>query len=450
MVAREKVVIVGGGFGGLNAAKQLKRGIGEVLIVDRTNHHLFQPLLYQVASAALSPPDVASPIREVLAKQENVVVIMGEVVKVEKDQRLIILKNGDRISYDYLILAPGARHSYFGHEEWEVYAPGLKTIHNALTIRERILMSFEMAERCDSYTEAEKYLNFVIIGAGPTGVEMAGAIAEIAYKTMIRNFRRINTKKTRIYLIEGAHQVLPPYPPKLGARARKDLEKMGVSVLTDTLVTKVTKDGVQVGERWIPAANIIWAAGNQASALLKTLDVERDKQGRAIVGPDCSIPGHPEVFVIGDAAHFVGKEGAPLPGIAPVAVQQGRYVGKLIRKRIPVEKRKPFRYLDKGTMATIGTNKAVAMVGKLQFSGYLAWLAWGFIHIAYLIGFRSRIAVMVNWIFQYLSGQRGARLIDHPLQEEAPLPSPEHRPHPHDIESTMHHEPSEKSEKVSH
>ncbi|MGE3954672.1 MAG: NAD(P)/FAD-dependent oxidoreductase [Parachlamydiales bacterium] len=422
MVKAAKVVIIGGGFGGLNAAKGLGKKVPEVVIVDKTNHHLFQPLLYQVASAALSPGQIAAPIREAVAKQKNAVVIMGEVLKIEKGARLLHMANGDRIKYDYLVVAPGARHSYFGHDEWEGLAPGIKTLNDALSIRERILQSFEKAERSDSISEAEKYLNFVVIGAGPTGVEMAGAIAEIAYKTMIRNFRRINTEKTKIFLVEGAPQVLPTYPKKLGDHAKRDLEKMGVQVLTETMVTNITCEGVQLGEHFIPATNVIWAAGNQASPLLKSLDVPLDKQGRVMVNPDLSIPGHPEIFVIGDAAHAKGVDGKPLPGIAPTAIQQGKYVAKIIKNRTPPDKRPPFRYLDKGMMATIGTNKAVAMIGHWHMTGYLAWLAWGFIHILYLIGFRNRALVMIGWVFQYFTGQRGARLIRGTLDEDDTRP----------------------------
>lgn len=418
MVARGKVVIIGGGFGGLNAAKALKRGAAEVVILDRTNHHLFQPLLYQVASAALSPGDVAKPIREVFTNQENAVVIMAAVAAIDKEKGEVELANGDTVSFDYLIVATGARHSYFGHPEWEECAPGIKTLTDALRIRERLLISFEKAERSDSISESEKYLNFVVIGGGPTGVETAGAIAEIAHKTMIKNFRRINPQTTKIYLIEGMANLLPTFPKELSDRARSDLEKMGVRVLTDTMVTNVGQEGVTIGETTIPARNVIWAAGNQASPLLKTLDCELDRQGRAIVQPDCSISGHSNIFVIGDAAHLKDENGNPLPGVAPVAVQQGKYVAKLIRKKKRVEERLPFKYRDKGTMATIGTNKAVAMVGDLYFTGYLAYLAWGFIHIAYLVGFRNRLAVMVNWMFQYITGQRGARLINRSLEDD--------------------------------
>lgn len=416
-----KVVILGGGFGGINAAKTLGNSKFDVWLIDRTNHHLFQPLLYQVASAALSPGDIAVPIREILAHYENITVWMGQVETIDKEKREIHLKNGDCIGYEYLIVALGARHSYFGRDEWENYAPGLKTLADALKIRERILLSFEKAERCDSISEAKKYLNFVIIGGGPTGVEMAGAIAEIAYETMLQNFRRIDTTKTKIYLVEGSPHILPVYPPRLSAKAQKYLEHFGVQVITGKRVTDITKEGVLVEHQMIPTENILWAAGNQASSILKTLNIPLDRQGRAIVDTDLSIPDHPEVFVIGDAACAIDKNGKPLPGLAPVAVQQGRYVAHLILKRLPKSQRPPFRYFDKGTMATIGKTKAIGMFGKMQFSGFIAWLGWCFVHVLYLIGFRNRLTVLTQWLFSYFSSQRGARLINRSIEEELPL-----------------------------
>lgn len=420
MVTFRKIVIIGGGFGGLQVARRLKRSLAEVVVIDKTNHHLFQPLLYEVATAAVSPGDIAVPIREILANQQNTIVLMGDVVAIDKQNHLITMRNGEKISFDCLVVAVGARHSYFGHDEWEPLAPGVKTLVDALRIRERILMSFEIAERSDSFAAQEKYLSFVVIGAGPTGVEVAGAIAEIAYETMIRNFRRVNTSKTKIYLVEAAPEVLPPFPAHLGRRAHRDLNKMGVHVVTGQMVTGITEEGVQLGNRFIHARNVIWAAGNQASPLLKTLDVPLDRQGRVIVEPDCSIPDHPEIFVIGDAAHFKGQDGKPIPAIAPAAIQQGRYVAKIIRREIPPEQRKPWKYLDKGMVATIGKNKAVLVFRKSYLTGFLAWLMWGFIHIVYLIGFRNRLVVMIQWLFRYATGQRGARLIDHPVDEQHP------------------------------
>ncbi len=410
-MGKTKIVIVGGGFGGLRVAKALKNQKVEVLLIDKANHHLFQPLLYQVASAALSPGEIAIPIREIFRDQENVTVMMGDVVNVDKHLKQITLGNGDRIGYDFLVLATGAKHSYFGQDAWEKYAPGLKTLKDALHIREQILVSFEAAERLGDCEEASKHLNFIIIGGGPTGVEMAGAIAEIASHTLLKNFRRIKPEKAKIFLIEALPHILPVYPPELGERAKKDLEKLGVCVINGKKVTNITADGVQVEETFYPSKNVIWAAGNQASPLLKTLDTPLDRQGRVLVEPDLSIAGNPEIFVIGDAACALGKNGKPLPGIAPTAIQQGAYVGKILKKGTPKEKRAPFHYFDKGSMATIGKGKAIAISGKFQFTGLFAWLMWGFIHIVYLIGFRNRLSVMLEWIFFYLTGQRGARII---------------------------------------
>lgn len=413
-----KVVIIGGGFGGLTTAKTLKTAKMDLLLIDKTNHHLFQPLLYQVATAALSPGEIGIPIREILRHQRNASVIMGDVVRVDKTKKMLTLLNGDQIGYDYLVIAIGAKHSYFGKNEWEPVAPGLKTLSDALEIRQRILISFEMAERMDRISDAEKYLNFVVIGGGPTGVEMAGAIAEIAQHTMFKNFRRIKPEKSKIYLIEALPHILPVYPQKLSLRAERDLKEMGIRVVTGEKVTNITDEGVQVGELFIPCKNVIWAAGNQAEPLLKTLETPLDRQGRALVEPDLSIPGHPEIFVIGDAACAMGKDNKPLPGIAPTAIQQGKYVAKIIKKETPKQDRAPFKYFDKGSMATIGTKKAVVMYKKLQFGGFLAWLAWCFIHIVYLIGFRNRFGVMVEWFYCFLTGQRGVRLIYRSIEEE--------------------------------
>jgi NADH dehydrogenase len=413
-----KVVILGGGFAGINAAKTLGHSKLDVWVIDKTNHHLFQPLLYQVATAALSPADIAIPIREILSPYDNVTVLMGEASRIDKEQKIVFLHNGDKIRYEYLIIALGARHSYYGHQDWEKYAPGLKTLADALKIRERILMSYEIAERCDRISEAEKYLNFVIIGGGPTGVEMAGAIAEIAHETMLKNFRRIDTTKTKIYLIEGSSHILPVYPETLTSKATKYLERYGVRVITGKRVTSVTDEGVEVEGTMIPSKNILWAAGNQASSVLKSLDVPLDKQGRAIVDADLSLPDHPEIFVLGDAANAKDKKGNPLPGLAPVAVQQGRYVATILRRAFAKANRPPFRYVDKGTMATVGKTKAIGMFGSIQFSGFIAWLAWCFVHIFFLIGFRNRLIVLMQWLFCYFSPQRGARLINRSLDEE--------------------------------
>ena len=417
-----KVVILGGGFGGLSAARRLGNTQSDVWLFDKTNHHLFQPLLYQVATAALSPGDIAVPIREILSPYENITVFMGEVAAIDKENRHVVLHNGDRIGFEYLIVALGARHSYFGNDAWEPFAPGLKTLSDALNIREKILVSFEKAERCDSISEAKKYLNFVIIGGGPTGVEMAGAIAEIAYETMLKDFRRIDTTKTKIFLIEGSPQILPVYPEKLSAKAKEYLEQFGVQVIVGKRVTNVTKEGVTIENSLIPAENILWAAGNQASPVLKTLGVPLDRQGRVQVDPDLSIPDYPEIFVIGDSACALDKKGKPLPALAPVAVQEGYHVAKIIRKGIPKSQRPPFSYLDKGTMATVGKTKAIGMFGQIQFSGFFAWLAWCFVHIMYLIGFRNRIVVTMQWLLAYFSSKKGARLIYRSTESEEEFP----------------------------
>jgi NADH dehydrogenase len=417
---RKRVVIVGGGFGGLNVAKALNKSNLDVLLIDKTNHHLFQPLLYQVATAALSPGQIAFPIRDVLRKQENTTVIMGDVVAIDKNLKEVTLGNGDKIAYDYLVIAVGARHAYFGRNEWEKFAPGLKTIADAIKIREQILISFEKAERMATVQEAERHLHFIVIGGGPTGVEMAGAIAEIAHLALLKNFRRIKPESAKIYLIEAAPRILPTYPEKLSFRAKKDLEKLGVHVMIGKKVVNITSSGVQVEDQWFESENVIWAAGNQASPLLASLDAPLDKQGRVIVDEHLNIANHPEIFVIGDASFSVDKAGKPLPGIAPTAIQQGKYTARIIKQAIPKEKRPPFRYFDKGYMATIGKAKAVAVTGKLQFAGFLAWAAWCFIHIVYLIGFRNRLVVMLEWLFFFITGERGIRLIYRSLEHEIP------------------------------
>jgi NADH dehydrogenase len=416
-MVKPKVVIVGGGFGGLNAAKRLKRADLDLIVLDKTNHHLFQPLLYQVATAALSPGNIASPLRAILARQSNAAVYLADVVRVDTENHYVEVANGDQFFYNYLILAPGSNHSYFGHPEWEKIAPGLKTLNDALTIRERILLSYEWAERCSTSEEAEDFLRFAIVGGGPTGIEMAGAIAEIARITLIKNFRHIKPEDSQIYLIEGEKQLLPSYPLHLANCAQKYLEKMGVTVLLNTKVTHVTQEGVWMGDQLIRTPNVIWAAGNQASPLLKTLQVPLDRAGRVIVNPDLSIPGHPEVFVIGDAALCKDEKGKILPGLAPIAIQQGRYVANLIRNEVPADERRPFKYWDKGTMATVGKDKAVAMLGSFQMSGFIAWCAWCFIHIFYLISFPNRVLVLMQWFFWYITSQRRVRLITRPISE---------------------------------
>jgi NADH:ubiquinone reductase (H+-translocating) len=406
-----QVIIIGGGFGGINAAQALKRADVEILLLDRTNHHVFQPLLYQVATAALSVGNIASPIREILHRQDNVTVLMEQVDHIDKVNQLVHTANGDKFSYDYLIVAAGVRPAYFGHDQWESIAPGLKTVSDAVRVREEILLAFEKAERCEDPEKALQYLRFAIIGGGPTGVEMAGSIAEFAHRTLRRNFRRIKPELSKIYLIEGADQLLPSFPLKLAEQAKKDLENLGVEVLLNTIVTDLKPEGIHIHNVFIPVLNIIWAAGNQAVPLLRTLDVPLDKMGRVIVNPDMTIPDYSNIFVIGDAACFKIADFDPLPGVAPVAIQQARYVAQLIKKQIAPDQRKPFSYFDKGTIATIGRGKAVAMVGKLQFSGLIAWLIWCFIHIVYLVSFRYRLLILIQWFWLYIVETRQGRVI---------------------------------------
>lgn len=418
MTLRKKLLIVGGGFGGITLAQSLKNADLDILIIDRENHHLFQPLLYQVATATLSAADIAVPLREMFKNHKNISVIMSEVTSIDKVNNHVILSNQEKVEFDYLVLAVGAKHSYFGKTEWESFAPGLKTLKDALSIRDNLLLSFEKAERLENPEEIKKVLNFVIVGGGPTGVEMAGAIAEFANTTLSKNFRHIDPKNAKIYLLEGLPRILPVYSEKLSARAKKDLEKLGVEVINNKMVTAITQEGVQVGDLFIPSTNVIWAAGNQASPLLKTLDVPLDRQGRALVGPDLSIQNFSHIFVIGDAACAMDKDQKPLPGIAPVAMQEACYLAKILKNHFPAEQRPPFKYFDKGTMATIGKGKAVASSFGFDFGGILAWLAWCFLHIFYLIGFKNRISVMLQWIFHYLTGSRGARIIYRHIDQE--------------------------------
>jgi NADH dehydrogenase len=399
-------VIVGGGFGGLRVAKSLRRDPVDLLMVDRTNHHLFQPLLYQVATAALSSPDISYPIRSVLRRQRRLEVLLAEVTRIDLAARTIGLGDGDRIGYDYLVLAPGARHSYFGHPEWEARAPGLKTLADAGEIRRRILLAFEAAER-----HAEP-LTFVVVGAGPTGAELAGAIAEMSRFTLRSDFRRVDPRRAGILLLEGGPRILPTYPAGLAEKATRHLQRLGVEVRTGALVSEVEVDGVRVGAARIPASAVIWAAGNQASPLLRELGVPLDRQGRVPVEPDCSLAGHPEVFVIGDAAAYAHQPGYDLlPGVSPVAIQQGKFVSRAIRRDLARQPRRPFHYFNKGQLAVIGRGFAIADFGRIRVAGYSAWLLWVFVHIFNLIGFRSRVLVMFEWAWSYLTLSRGARVI---------------------------------------
>ena len=407
----QRVVIVGGGFGGLAAARALEGAAVQVVLVDRVNHHLFQPLLYQVATAALSPADIAWPLRTLFRGQQNIRITLGEVTKIDRAARCVLLSETAPIPYDRLILAPGARHAYFGHEDWEMHAPGLKTIPDALELRERMLMAFEQAQQAGDAQRASDYLTFVIVGGGPTGVELAGALMEIGRRAMAPDFPVLHRAEFRVILIEGGGRILEAFPPDLSGKAQTALEALGVTVMVNCRVHDVTGQGVLAGAQFIRTANVLWAAGNIASPILRSLDVPLDQTGRVRVERDLSLPGDPWTFVIGDAAHCESPEGRALPGVAPVAMQEGCYVAGLIAHDIRKEHRRFFRYRDRGMLATIGRAKAVARFGPVSSSGLVAWLAWSFIHIFFLIGFRNRFRVMVEWIWYYITFKPGARLI---------------------------------------
>jgi NADH:ubiquinone reductase (H+-translocating) len=404
------VVIVGAGFGGLTAARALAHLPVRVTVIDHKNHHTFQPLLYQVATAGLSPGEIAAPIRWILRGHKNVQVLLGEVIGFDLDRRIVNLPDAS-VVYDYLVVAAGARHSYFGHKEWEALAPGLKTIEDAVEIRRRVLLAFEIAERQAARGEGQVPLNFVVIGGGPTGVELAGTLAEIARRVLSHEFHSIDPRRTRILLIEGGPRVLPAYSEDLSRSAEEQLRHLGVEVLTSTMVTGVEPDAVHFGDSSIPATVILWAAGVAASPLGKKLGAVTDRAGRVLVQPDLSLPTHPEVFVIGDLAALKDKHGQWLPGVAPVAILQGKAVADSIRRDLEHQARKSFHYHDKGSLATIGRAAAVAQFGKLHISGFIAWLSWLFVHILFLIGFRNRLIVMIQWAWSYFTYERGARLI---------------------------------------
>ena len=417
-----QVIIIGAGFGGLEAAKKLACKDVSLTVIDRTNYHLFQPLLYQVATAALSPADIAAPVRAILSKCKHVEVDLAEVESVDVKARKVRTK--DRVfDYDYLILATGARHSYFGHDEWEKLAPGLKSLEDAVELRRRILLAFEFAEKTTDEAARKAAMTFVVIGGGPTGVEMAGAIAEISRYTLAKDFRHIDPSKARVILIEGAPRLLAAYPADLSESARKQLVELGVDVRTDARATDITESGVQLNGEFIPCHVKIWAAGNNASFVGKTLIAPVDRVGRVIVNDDLTIPGHSEVQVIGDLANFSHQTGEPLPGVSPVAMQQGRHAARNILRMIRGEKPKPFRYFDKGSMATIGRNKAVADLKFFHLSGFPAWLTWLFVHIIFLVGFRNRLLVLLQWAWAYLSFDKGARLITRNFQSEQRPPA---------------------------
>jgi NADH dehydrogenase len=414
-----RVVIIGGGFGGLYVAKALGRAPVSVAVVDRRNFHLFQPLLYQVATGGLSPGEIASPLRVVLRNNRNTEVLLGEAIDLDVANRRVILQDGE-VPYDTLIVATGATHHYFGNDQWEAVAPGLKTIENATEIRSRLLGAFERAERAGDPAERRAWLNFVIVGAGPTGVELAGALGEIANDTLSRDFRHIDSRDAAILLVEGEPRVLPTFPPDLSAKAERQLIALGVRSLTSARVTAIDADGVTVAvngsEDRIATHTVLWAAGVRASRLGKVLaeraGAQLDRAGRVIVEPDLSIPGHPGIFVIGDLSSFTHQDGKPLPGVAPVAMQQGRYVARLIQRRLAGrEKPAAFHYLNKGNLATVGRNRAVAEFGKLHISGFPAWFTWVFVHLMYLVEFENRLLVFTEWVYNYVTRNRGARLI---------------------------------------
>lgn len=418
-----RVVIVGAGFGGLTAAQQLAKAPVQVTVIDRKNHHTFQPLLYQVATAALSPGEIAAPIRNILRSHKNVEVLMAEVTDFDLERRIVRMPDS-AVPYDYLIVAAGASHAYFGHEEWAPFAPGLKSIEDAIEIRRRILLAFELAERQTNAGKPAPPLNFVIVGAGPTGVELAGTLAEICHHALNNEFRAIDPASAHILLVEGGPRVLPAYPPDLSTSAEEQLRHLGVDVRTSAMVTQVEPGAVRFGDTRVEAAVVLWAAGVAASPLGKKLGAPTDRAGRVIVQPDLSLPNRPEVFVIGDLAEAKDQQGKLLPGVAPVAIQQGQFIAKLIRQevekgtprstqdaKIQNASRPAFHYWDKGSLATIGRAAAVADFGKFHVSGFLAWLSWLFVHLFFLIGFRNRILVMIQWAWSYVTYERGARLI---------------------------------------
>ncbi|MEW6432837.1 MAG: NAD(P)/FAD-dependent oxidoreductase [Myxococcota bacterium] len=405
------VVIIGGGFGGLSAARRLARRPVRVTLIDRQNHHLFQPLLYQVATAGLSPADIASPIRSLLAKHRNVEVRMGEVTGVDLAAKRVRLKDGVEMTYDALIVAAGVRHAYFGRDDWEKDAPGLKTLDDALEIRRRVLSAFEAAETEPDAAVRDALLTFVVVGAGPTGVELAGAIAELARFTVARDFRAFDPRKARVVLVEAGPRMLSAFDEKLSDSARRAIEKLGVEVRLSTRVTEVRADGVKLGDAFLPARTVLWAAGVQGPPLARALGVELDRAGRVKVQADLTIPGHPDAYVVGDLASFEVEGGGTLPGLAPVASQQGQHAADNVLAGLEGRARQPFRYVDKGIMATVGRAAGIAQTGRLKLSGFPGWLAWLFIHILFLVGFRNRLLVMIQWTWAWFTYGRGARLI---------------------------------------
>ncbi|MDR3634622.1 MAG: NAD(P)/FAD-dependent oxidoreductase [Isosphaeraceae bacterium] len=407
-----RVVIVGAGFGGLNAAQALRRARVRVTVIDRQNHHLFQPLLYQVATAALNPSDIASPVRRILRHQANAEVLLAEVSAIDLARQRVVLDDG-AMAYDFLIVATGATHSYFGHDDWAQFAPGLKSIPDALEIRRRVLFAFEAAEREPDPARRRSWLTFVVVGGGPTGVELAGALSEIARHALAKDFRHIDPTQAHVILLEGTNHILPAFVAPLPEKGRRQLERLGVDVRTGQIVTAIDAAGVAIGPDRIEARTVLWAAGVAASPLARTLGVELDRAGRVRVEPDLTVPGHPEVAVIGDLAHF-DQDGALVPGVAPAAIQEARHAARNVVRSLRGQPRLPFRYRDKGSLATIGRAAGIAQIGRVRLSGLVAWLAWLFIHILFLIGFRNRVFVLFSWAWSYVTYDRGARLITGP------------------------------------
>ncbi|MDV0436707.1 NAD(P)/FAD-dependent oxidoreductase [Xanthomonas sacchari] len=415
------LIVIGGGFAGLWATRALARTPLRITLIDRRNHHLFQPLLYQVATAGLSAPDIAAPLRQILRHQDNVEVRLGEVVDIDKQTRQVRLADGQTLAYDYLLVATGATHAYFGHDDWAAHAPGLKTLDDALQLRRHLLLAFERAEAETDPAARAAWLSFAIVGGGPTGVELAGTLAEIARHTLKHEFRRIDPAEARVRLIEAGPRVLSSFPEHLSAKAQKQLEKLGVEVLTGVPVADIDASGYRLGSTFVPARTVVWAAGVAASPLAKTLQTPLDRSGRVQVQPDLSVPGHPELFVAGDLAAVQQADGRPVPGVAPAAKQMGRHVADTLRRRLRGDTASvPFRYADYGNLATIGRMAAIVHLGRLQLSGVLAWWFWLAAHVFFLIGFRNRVVVLLNWAWAYWSYQRAARIIlgDPPAAED--------------------------------
>jgi len=407
----KKIVIIGGGFGGLSFLKSARKSKNKFTLIDQTNHHLFQPLLYQVATAVLSPSDITVPIRNLFKKDENVNIVFDEVIDINQEKNFLELKSGDYISYDKLLISVGSSYSYFGNDDWSIYSHGLKNLNDALDIRDNILKAFEMAESEKDHDKKLSYLNFVIIGGGPTGVELAGSIAELAYKNIKNEYRNFNIDDINVHLIEAGNNILPDYATNLSTKASKYLQKLGVDLKLNEKVLNIESNKVTTEKDSYFTNNIIWAAGNKANPLIEKLNTEVDKFGRVIVNDDFSIKNSNSIYVIGDAANYKNKNGEPLPGIAPVAIQQGKYLAKLLTTNQSSNIKKNFRYRDKGMMATIGGFKAIGVIGKIQVSGLLAWLTWSLVHLVYLIGYKSKFIVLIEWVFAYFLNKRGTRII---------------------------------------